>query len=843
MGRMRKGAPRELQSLVNRLWREAERSRQRRLLVIAGEQKKCYELAFSLLQRRIDEKELDARKVLLATSFLEDVPERHPDFQVIEFKDTLKVLGMTFDAMLLDFHRTLVPSDLGRLAGLVRGGGLVFMLVPPLDEFVEMVTKFHRHIMLTPPYDEADIRRNFLRWFVQKLFEHDGVAIATADGRIHKKPLASKIKRRRRRPLPKLPESPRFKKIFYELCLTQDQVEALKVLEELEKGTKRIFVLTANRGRGKSSIIGLGLAALVEASGRRNRALKALLTSPELENVTEVFRFARIGLERVGRKVTAKEHKGFTFELRSGASLIEWWGPMDAARKAERYDVVVVDEAAAIPIPLLFRILRQAPRVIFSSTVHGYEGAGRGFSVRFLRRLRESKESVVEYEMTEPIRYSEADPIEDWVFKTLLLDAEPFSFGKLEEVQLDACEYVTARVEELFEREEVLREYFGILVLAHYKNNPNDFAILCDAPNQEVRMLTINHHVICSVQLAAEGGLLDEDVEAMYYGYAPPGNLIPDIFIKHYRCRDLSKLCGWRIVRIATHPEIMRRGIGTKMLAEIEKEARCKNIDWLGSSFGATSELLRFWARSGFFPIHISPARNEVSGEYSVVVVKPLSDVARSAFQEIAALFFERFLKLLREPLNDLEIGLSYLIIRILRNVLSGKPALVGSIAAATAAATTAASVGDEKAEEAEEDEVEGVALGDVWREVWLRKLLSIDDLSWRRAIIYAYGPLKYEAVADCIADFVRLYFLRLEKKLSNFQERLLILRVLQGRSWEDVADVVRRSITTCANELREAVGIILKNFVEEAGGMLRSYGEEISEFQRKVPEEAEERA
>ena len=836
MAKRRKGASKELRSLANRLWREAERSRQRRMLVIAGEQKECYELAFSLLQRRIDEKELDARRVLVAASFLEDVPERRPDFKVIEFKDTLKVLGMTFDTMILDFHRTLVPGDLGRLAGLVRGGGLIFMLIPPLDEFENMVTKFHRHIMLTPPYDETDIRHNFLRWLVQKLFEHDGIAIATADGKILKKPPASKIRKRRRRALPKLPESPKFKKVFYELCLTQDQVEALKALEELEKGTKKVLVLTANRGRGKSSVIGLGLAALVEASSRRNKALKAMLTSPELENVTEVFRFAKIGLERIGRRVVTKEHEGFTFELRSGSSLIEWWSPIDAARKAERYDVVVVDEAAAIPIPLLFRILRQAPRVIFSSTIHGYEGAGRGFSVRFLRKLKESKEDVIEYEMTEPIRYSEDDPIEEWVFKTLLLDAEPFSFGKLEEVPLDACEYVETRVEDLFEHEDVLREYFGILVLAHYKNNPNDFAILCDAPNQEMRMLTLNRHVICSVQLAAEGGLLDEDVEAMYYGYAPPGNLIPDIFIKHYRRRDLSKLRGWRIVRIATHPEIMRKGIGTKMLAEIEKEARRKNLDWLGSSFGATSELLRFWARSGFFPIHISPARNEVSGEYSVVVVKPLSDVARSAFHEIAALFFERFLKLLREPLNDLEIGLSYLIIRILRNILSGKPALAGIAAAVEAAAPS----GGEDVESNEgETERGGGALSEEWREAWLRKLISIDDLNWRRAIIYAYGPMKYEAVADCIPDFVRLYFLRLEKKLSNFQERLLILKVLQGRSWEEVADVVRRSITTCANELREAVGTILEGFIEEAGGMLRSYGEEISEFRRKVPEEA----
>jgi N-acetyltransferase 10 len=50
-------------------------------------------------------------------------------------------------------------------------------------------------------------------------------------------------------------------------------------------------------------------------------------------------------------------------------------------------ELVVVDEAAAIPITLVRQLLGPY-MVILSSTVHGYEGTGRSLSLKLIQQLK-----------------------------------------------------------------------------------------------------------------------------------------------------------------------------------------------------------------------------------------------------------------------------------------------------------------------------------------------------------------------------------------------------------------------------------------------------------------------
>src|SRR5690606_39440759 len=88
---------------------------------------------------------------------------------------------------------------------------------------------------------------------------------------------------------------------------------------------------------------------------------------------------------------------------------------------------------AQLPVPVLRALVRRHPnaRIAFATTVHGYEGTGRGFVLRFLEWLRSgpgsSGDAAPELEiltLETPIRWLENDPLEKLVFDVLALDAE-----------------------------------------------------------------------------------------------------------------------------------------------------------------------------------------------------------------------------------------------------------------------------------------------------------------------------------------------------------------------------------------------------------------------------------
>lgn len=77
------------------------------------------------------------------------------------YKDTDKLLGTTVDFAILDLMNDLKPNDVGRLGGIVRGGGIYIFMVPPLDEWVKQLTKFQQSL-LVPQYRPEDVR-HFLK--------------------------------------------------------------------------------------------------------------------------------------------------------------------------------------------------------------------------------------------------------------------------------------------------------------------------------------------------------------------------------------------------------------------------------------------------------------------------------------------------------------------------------------------------------------------------------------------------------------------------------------------------------------------------------------------------------
>src|SRR5437588_2272808 len=72
---------------------------------------------------------------------------------------------------------------------------------------------------------------------------------------------------------------------------------------------------------------------------------------------------------------------------------IQYIQPQDAHVLGQA-ELVVIDEAAAIPLPYVKNLI--GPYLVFmASTINGYEGTGRSLSLKFIQQLREQSKGFI----------------------------------------------------------------------------------------------------------------------------------------------------------------------------------------------------------------------------------------------------------------------------------------------------------------------------------------------------------------------------------------------------------------------------------------------------------------
>jgi len=683
--------------------------------------------------------------------------EELSDLRISEEKydDSEKLLGTTWDAVIMDLNKQMRPNDLGLLVELVRGGGIVILVGPSRHDLDSWLTEFHQK-SVTPPFELSKLTRRFEKRMFSKTIGRMGVIYVDVDNEL--------ILGEQPPPPPPREITEPFGEIFpkelYETCMTNEQILVLKNVENFLGRKRWALVLRANRGRGKSAALGLIAAGLMATKKGRRKIKDILITAPEPENVQTLFEFAAKGLEKLGVEFEATERNGVTMEIRTKFVKAFYRRPMPALNA--KAGIALVDEAAGIPVPILIGLKKRFWRAIYSSTIHGYEGAGRGFLVRFLGRLRrEFRRDLIELEMREPIRYASGDPVESWLYDVLLLDSEPAQLDE-EELRLvpEDCEYVELDRDYLFDSgEQILRQLVGLYVLTHYRNRPNDIALLANAPHHSVRaILSPSRKVLAALHLCLEGELTDDllrEIETL-----PKGHMIPGVVSRYYpHLKRFGKLKGIRIVRIAVHPNIWRKGFGSYALQKLCEEFSKKRYDWVGAGFGASPELLKFWFKNGFYPLAVGPMRNRVSGEFSVIVVKPLSVKAEKFVKEIGREFRLRFVSALSDPYFNMDMETARLLLSKAPGKYKAKPEFRGS------------------------------------------QRMRLES--------YLNQYVTYEGASDSIKCLVEAHFLTSSGKrigLDEKIEKLLITKVLQGRPWDQVAKLLKDRPENLIGLMRETI-------------------------------------
>ena len=522
-------------------------------------------------------------------------------------------LGEEYDLVVFDVREVFNPDALGVISGVLCGGGYLVILLPEENEWGMKNSLFYSY------FNKLLHNQPGVYYLKNNCYNTEEVVVENIETKKNSVTLAKDI----------LP---------YRTCDQKRAVES--IVNSIRLNNNYCCVLTSGRGRGKSSALGFMSARLL---AYKNYSI--LISAPKLSVTDTLFKHLQGGCTEgvMGRA-----------EFNYKNSAVSFIAPDLLLEKLPEADVLFVDEAAAIPLSMLQRLLDHYPKIIFSTTTHGYEGTGRGFILKFFKLLNKIRPGWDKVELHQPIRWSMNDPLEKWIEEVLFLNLKLAIKPELPEKN-SQCQVELLDRKQLLEDRTKLAAIFSLLVFAHYRTSPSDFKYLLDSENIRIYSLENNNNVLGVLVINQEGGFDSALSTAIYRGERrPKGNLLAQTLCFHGGYERAASLKYARVMRIAIHPDAQQSGLGSYLLEQVMKKERLQGMDVLGSSFSATAPLLNFWNKAGLFLLRLGFSRDHVTASHSAVMAKALTVGGEKLIENLALKFNLNITLWLQGPLSGL---------------------------------------------------------------------------------------------------------------------------------------------------------------------------------------------
>lgn len=810
------------------------------------------------------------------------------------YNETHKILGNTYGMCVLQDFEALTPNLLARTIETVEGGGMIVILLRTMSSLKQLYTMTMDVHSRYRTEAHQDVVGRFNERFILSLASCKNCIVI--DDQLDILPISSNVANIKPVP-PKSqedglePQEMELKAlkdslqdtqpvgVLVDSCKTMDQAKAvLKFIEAISEKTLRSTVaLTASRGRGKSAALGLAIAGAV-AFGYSN----IFVTSPSPDNLHTLFEFLFKGFdamqyqEHLDYEIIQSLNPEFDKAVvrvnvfKEHRQTIQYIHPADAVKLGQA-ELVVIDEAAAIPLPLVKNLL--GPYLVFmASTINGYEGTGRSLSLKLIQQLRQqsaqsqvsmtaenksttttklsSARTLHEVSLQESIRYAPGDAVEKWLNELLCLDCLNITRIISGCPLPETCDLYYVNRDTLFcyhkASEAFLQRLMALYVASHYKNSPNDLQLLSDAPAHHLFCLlppvppTQNSlpEVLAVVQVCLEGEISRQSIlSSLARGMKASGDLIPWTVSEQFQDPDFGSLSGARVVRIAVHPDYQGMGYGSRALHLLQmyyegkfpcleekviqksqeistisseavslieeavtprkdlpplllklSERQAESLDYLGVSYGLTSQLLKYWKRGGFVPVYLRQTPNDLTGEHSCIMLKTLSEDEDTEREPWLTAFWKdfrrRFLSLLSYQFSSFSPALAL-------NILQNKNVKKSSSSALS------------------RSELEAVFI----------------PYDLKRLEMYSRNMVDYHLIMDLIPVLSRMFFLQQlsDMTLSPAQSALLVGIGLQHKAM----DQLEKEIELPVSQLMGLFNRIIRKFVQLFNRILEKSVEE----------------
>ena len=533
---------------------------------------------------------------LKSAVWIGDVSPHFATQSYFPFSKTKNLLGSEFTAIIYDARQGIHLDALAMAAGTLQDGGQLLLL---LNHWAGLANQPDSDSLRWSGEKHAINTPHFIAFLQEKIVKYNFPVYQSM-------PLTLAL------PIPQKDRSTH--------C--QPTLEQAHLLQQMAETEEAILIVTAKRGRGKSALAGL----FAKQQVAQNQPV--ILTAPNKSAVNIFNEFA-------GAKITFMPPDELSQNLSEAPQqFANYW--------------LFVDEAAMIPLDILFRLTKAFKRVVLTTTIHSYEGTGRGFLLKFMAK---TDRTLRHLELFTPLRWQADDKLEAFIDDLLLCDCEdrlpqpPCDRVLAEQIQISYCERIP---------HDQIESVYGLLTLAHYRTSPLDLRRLLDAPQQQFYLAQAQDALLGCVWAVPEGGIEDNMlIHQIRRGERRPrGNLVAQMLCFQAGVEEACALRSLRISRIAVQPNWQQQGLGQRLIAKMKQQQMKQQgaVDFLSVSFGYTPELLAFWQKCGFVLVHFSESKEASSGCYSVVALCPLSEEGR-VFVQRAEKQFQRNLPLFLHPL------------------------------------------------------------------------------------------------------------------------------------------------------------------------------------------------
>lgn len=509
----------------------------------------------------------------------EDTLSTHPN----------QLIGQQTALVTINALERLLARQLLVLAGTIEHQGLLIVLCPPLNDWQQSWS-----FLAKQSYGVETTESNFAAYFREAIFTDTGTAIIDQFTGKVRLPLA-RLSQARPDSIDHLPFASR-----------EQHSIGQELLASLGTTGNHIISLTAKRGRGKTWLMGWLCRELITAGKKvavissRASALQPLFAQTDISN---------------------------------SAGNLSFYAPDALNFDEASCDLLLIDEAASIPIPVLLKLCNARCNCILSTTVDGYEGTGQGYLNRLLPEVQSRYQGFNELSLQQPLRWQESDSLERLLDNIFFLTTDMPTPQKL--ASGGNVDYFAVSKEQLLNEPNLLEQVYTLLKLAHYQTTADDLIRLLDCPDQSLYIarseLSVEGVMLVIEEGNAQVSALSNEISSGQRRVA--GHM--SLQLSSFEAREPA-FCALRLLRInriAVAKQHRRQGIASGLIEFLRKQAtRLTRIDALTTIFGSQPELEHFWQNTGFSFHYRGRKTNKASNAENVLYVLPISNNGKHCF-------------------------------------------------------------------------------------------------------------------------------------------------------------------------------------------------------------------